>query len=240
MPKDEEKKQGNQDFAKLVKESNPHDKERMLQRTVSFYGQLRKSDDNPESFILVSWGRGGRQHVLEINTADVINYDIIRETSEGDKIVRVFVPFDTDVRMINNVPSRSANFYIRGYENEYPPDIKYPVDDMNWGPGVPNYWPNSPLPNSPPPERPPPNFEPEFPRPDLPEPSYPEPGGSEPGNYPTPDPNSIPAFAPTYYPMWQPQPWRYTRPALPLRRYRAGYYMNWPPFRGYGGQYWYR
>ena len=136
--------------------------------------------------------------LLEINTADVVKYDIMREGPNGKKIVRVFVPVDTQVKMISNIPSVSANRYFRysiTLSKRPDPDTGWAIED-EWvgggggggpGPNDPNTYPDivEKIPSDDDPDWPYPDPDVPTPKPDPNDPWPPDP----PDPYPEPDPD---------------------------------------------------
>jgi hypothetical protein len=94
----------------LIEKAKPYTQESSPKGAVPFIGFLRKTEGSPENLILVPQQPAGMREVaIEVRTSDILKHEVIKEISEDDKLVRLFVAETAVVKLICQAQAGSVS-----------------------------------------------------------------------------------------------------------------------------------
>src|SRR5580704_15091618 len=99
-----------QSFADFVGQSDKHSPNEPEKRIVELVGRVHRGDD-PSTFTmaLAPDGRGGAGRVIEAKVADVVHHEVAFEDSAGRKTVKVRLPEDAPVKVLQSASNLLAS-----------------------------------------------------------------------------------------------------------------------------------
>ena len=99
-----------QSFADFVGQSDKHSPNEPEKRIVELVGRVFRGDD-PSTFTmaLAPDGRGGAGRVIEGKVADVVHHEVAFEDSTGRKTMKVRLPEDAPVKLLQNASNLLAS-----------------------------------------------------------------------------------------------------------------------------------
>jgi hypothetical protein len=107
----------------LVSSARPFHEARAVQGTAQLVGTLRKGSDS-NSLALILSGEGERVATLKME--DVVKHEVLQDTQEGDKVVRLYVRPDAEV----NISEKSSAASIAGSAGSSA--LKVPIEKIPW------------------------------------------------------------------------------------------------------------